>query len=95
MGCNRAFPHRPTLFALEYDSSSLGDSDENLVLIIPLTPNILAEKIQCGMRGPLGPIHSPSKTVLLLFFSATAHMRGLSSQTRDRTRALCSGSMES
>lgn len=52
VGRNRAFPHRPTLFALEYDSSSLGDSDESLVLIIPITPNVLAEKIRSGMRGP-------------------------------------------
>lgn len=77
MGRNRAFPHRPTLFALEYDSSSLGDSDESLVLIIPITANVLAEKIRSGMRGPGRPIPSPAKTaLLLLFFSATAHMRG-------------------
>lgn len=60
VGCHCAFSDRPTLFALESDSSSLGDSDESLVLTIPLTPNVPADKIWGGMRGSLRPTHSPT-----------------------------------
>lgn len=60
MGCYCAFSDRPTLFAWEYDSSSLGDPDESLVLIIPLTPNVPADKIWDGMSSSLKPTHSPT-----------------------------------